>query len=117
MIKVTILDAQQLAQKQMGAQAMAAGARGANIESAVRNQVAKQLEKGFASKGVDVTVRRSGSRGLEIEVNDPKTAAWKQGILAWLVASIMPSTVDHTLAPTVENTLEESGIDAEVSVE
>jgi hypothetical protein len=29
----------------------------------------------------------------------------------------MPSTVDHTLAPTVENTLEESGIDAEVSVE
>ncbi|MFO8098053.1 MAG: hypothetical protein R6T83_00345 [Salinibacter sp.] len=117
MIKVTILDAQKLAQKQMGAQAMAAGARGANIESAVRNQVANHLEKGFASKGVEVTVRRSGSRGLEINIEDPKTAAWNQGLLAWLVASIMPSTVDHTLAPTVENTLKESGIEAEVSVE
>lgn len=117
MIKVTILDAQKLAQQQMGAQAMAAGARGANVESAVRNQVATQLEKGFGARGVDVTVTRSGSRGLEIEVNDPKTAAWNQGILAWLVASVMPSTVDHTLAPSVENTLEESGIKADVSVE
>jgi len=117
MIKVTILDAQKLAQQQMGAQAMAAGAMGANIESAVRNQMADQLEQGLAGQGVDATVTRSGSRGLEIEINNPKDAAWAQGFFPWLVASVMPSTVEHTIAPSVRETLEESGIDAEVSVE
>jgi len=118
MIKVMILDAQQLAQEQMGAHAMAGGTMsGANIESVVRDQMVDQLEHGFGEKGVRVTVERSGAQGLEIEIDNPKTAAWNHGLLAWLVASVVPSSIEHTLAPSVRETLEESGVEAEVSVE
>jgi len=90
MINVTILDAQKLAQDQMGAHAMAGGAMsGANIESIVRNQMVDQIEHGFAEKGVEVTVRRSGAQGMEIEIDNPRTAAWNYGLLAWLVASVV----------------------------
>jgi len=90
---------------------------GANIESIVRNQMVNQIEHGFAEKGVEVTVSKSGAQGLEIEIDDPRTAAWNYGLFAWLVASIVPSTIERTLAPSVRETLEESGVEAEVSVE
>lgn len=117
MIEVLILDAQELAQRQMGSQAMRAGAMsGANIESMVRNQMAKRLEKGLAQQGIDATVDTKGSQGLEITINNPSEAAWNQGFFAWLVAKVMPSSIEYTIAPSIRETLEENGIEGEVEV-
>lgn len=117
MIEVTILNAQELARQQMGAQAAQANLHGADIESAVRNQMADRLEKGFQSRGIDATVKTEGSRRLQITIEDATTAAWQQGYLAWLVAKVMPSSVEHNLAPEVRDRLKESGVEAEVEVE
>lgn len=116
MIEVTILNAQELARRQMGAQAAQANLRGADIESAVRNQMADRLEKGFKSRGIDATVETEGSRRLQITIEDATAAAWQQGYLPWLVAKVMPSSVEHNLAPEVRDRLEENGIEAEVEV-
>lgn len=116
MIEVTILNAQKLAQQQMGARAAQASAQGIDIESVVRNQMAKRLQQGFDSQGIDATVDTAGSRKLEITIEDATAAAWKQGYLAWLVAKVMPSSVEHNLAPEVRDRLEENGIEAEVEV-
>jgi uncharacterized lipoprotein YajG len=117
MIEVLILDAQELAQRQMGSQAMRAGAMGgANIESAVRNQMAKRLQKGLSDQGIDVTIDKSGSQGLEITINNPAEAAWNQGVIAWMVAKVMPSSIEYTIAPSIRDTLEENGIEGEVEV-
>ena len=87
MIEVLILDAQKLAQQQMGAQAMQSGAMaGMNIETAVRNQMKDRLQQGLASRGIQTTINSKGSQGLEITVDDPAKAAWNQGVMAWLVA-------------------------------
>lgn len=117
MIEVLILDAHELAQRQMGSQAMRAGAMGgANIESAVRNQMAKRLKKGLADQGIDATINTPGSQGLEITINNPAEAAWNQGVIAWLVAKVMPSSIEYTIAPSIRETLEENGIEGEVEV-
>lgn len=116
MIEVTILNAQELARQQMGAQAAQASARGADIESAVRNQMADRLQKGFDSQGIDATVETEGSRRLQITINDATAAAWKQGYMAWLVAKVVPSSIEYNLAPEVRDQLEENGIEAEVEV-
>jgi hypothetical protein len=117
MIEVLILDAQELAQRQMGSQAMRSGAMaGANIESAVRNQMADRLQKGLAGRGIDVTVNKKGSQGMEITIDDPAKAAWEQGVIAWLVAKVMPSSIEYSIAPSIRDTLEENGIEGEVEV-
>lgn len=117
MIEVTILNAQELARDQIGARAAQAGVLGgADIERTVRNQMADRMREQFANQGIDATVETDGSRRLEITINDAADAAWKQGILAWLVAKVMPSSVEHTFAPSVRDNLEESGIEAEVEV-
>lgn len=117
MIEVLIIDAQELAQRQMGSQAMRAGAlQGANIESAVRNQMAKRLKKGLEAQGIEVTIDTPGSQGLEITIENPAEAAWNQGFFAWLVAKVMPSSIEYTIAPSIRETLEENGIDGEVEV-
>ncbi len=117
MIEVLILDAHELAQQQMGSQAMRSGAMaGANIESAVRNQMADRLKKGLAGRGIDVTVKKKGSQGMEISIDDPAKAAWEQGVLAWLVAKVMPSSIEYSIAPSIRDTLEENGIEGEVEV-
>jgi len=108
---------QQLAQQQMGAQAMRSGAlAGANIETAVRNQMADRLKKGLADRGIEATVDTKGSQAIEITIDNPATAAWNQGVLAWLVAKVMPSSIEYTIAPSIRETLEESGIEGEVEV-
>lgn len=117
MIEVLILDAHELAQRQMGSQAMRAGAMaGANIESAVRNQMADRLKKGLGDRGIDVTIKKKGSQGLEITIDDAQKAAWNQGVMAWLVAKVMPSSIEYSIAPSIRDTLEENGIDGEVEV-
>lgn len=116
MIEVTILNAQELARRQMGARAAQAARGGADIESAVRNQMADHLEEGFQSRGIEATVETTGSRRLEISIDDATEAAWQQGYLAWLVAKVMPSSVEQNLAPEVRDQLEEQGIEAEVDV-
>lgn len=117
MIEVLILDAQQLAQRQMGAQAMQAGAMsGTNIETAVRNQMKDRLQEGLAERGIETTIEAKGSQGLEITVEDPAEAAWNRGVMAWLVAKVMPSSVEYSIAPSIRETLEESGIEGEVEV-
>ncbi|PSQ95841.1 MAG: hypothetical protein BRD55_09460 [Bacteroidetes bacterium SW_9_63_38] len=117
MIEVLILDAQELAQRQMGAQAMQAGAMGGtNIETAVRNQMKDQLRKGLAGRGIETTIASKGSQGLEITIDDPAKAAWNQGMMAWLVAKVMPSSIEYSIAPSIRETLEESGIEGEVEV-
>lgn len=117
MIEVLILDAHELAQRQMGAQAMRAGAMGgANIESAVRDQMADRLGKGLSNRGIDVTVDKKGSQALEITIDNPSEAAWNQGILAWLVAKVMPSSIEYSIAPSIRDTLDENGIEGEVDV-
>lgn len=117
MIEVTILNAQELARQQMGANAARASSMGgADIESAVRNQMADRLGKNFRSRGIEATVEREGSRKLQITIEDATKAAWEQGYLAWLVAKVMPSSVEHNLAPEVRDRLEENGIEAEVEV-
>ena len=117
MIEVLILDAQKLAQQQMGAQAMQSGAMaGMNIETAVRNQMKDRLQQGLASRGIQTTINSKGSQGLEITVDDPAKAAWNQGVMAWLVAKVMPSSIEYSIAPSIRETLEESGIEGEVEV-
>lgn len=117
MIEVLILDAQQLAQRQMGAQAMQAGAMaGTNIETAVRNQMKNRLQKGLADRGIKTTITSKGSQGLEITVDDPAKSAWNQSVMAWLVAKVMPSSIEYSIAPSIRETLEESGIEGEVEV-
>lgn len=117
MIEVLILDAHELAQRQMGSQAMRSGAMaGANIESAVRNQMADRLEKGLSERGIDVTIETKGSQGLEITIDDAQAAAWNQGVMAWLVAKVMPSSIEYSIAPSIRDTLEENGIEGEVEV-
>jgi len=116
MIEVTILSAQKLAQQQMGARAAQARAQGADIESAVRNQMADHLEKGFRSRGIKANVETKGARKMEITIEDATQAAWQQGYIAWLVAKFVPSTVEQNLAPEVRDRLEEQGIEAEVDV-
>lgn len=117
MIEVLILDAHELAQRQMGSQAMRAGAMaGANIESAVRDQMADRLEKGLADRGIEVTVDTKGSQAMEITIDNPAEAAWNQGILAWLVAKVMPSSIEYSIAPSIRDTLDENGIEGEVDV-
>lgn len=117
MIEVTILNAQKLAQQQMGARAAQASAQGVDIESAVRNQMADRLEDGFRSQGIDAIVETEGSRRLQITIEDATAAAWQQGYLAWLVAKVVPSSVEHNLAPEVRDQLQEHGVEAEVEVE
>lgn len=114
MIEVTILNAQELARRQMGARA--AQATGAGIESEVRNQMADHLADGFQSRGIEATVDTKGARKLEITIEDATKAAWQQGYIAWLVAKFVPSTVEQNLAPEVRDRLEEQGIEAEVDV-
>lgn len=117
MIEVTILNAQELARQQMGANAARASMMGgADIESAVRNQMADRLGKNFRSRGIDATVDTEGSRKLQITIEDATEAAWQQGYLAWLVAKLVPSSIEHNLAPEVRDRLNESGIEAEVEV-
>jgi len=116
MIEVTILNAQKLASRQMGPRAAQAAQAGADIESAVRNQMADHLEKGFRSRGIQATVETEGSRKLAITIEDATDAAWQQGYIAWLVAKVMPSSVEQNLAPEVRDRLEEQGIEAEVEV-
>jgi len=116
MIEVTILNAQELARRQMGARAAQAARGGADIESAVRNQMADHLEEGFKSRGIEATVETAGSRRMEISIDDATEAAWQQGYLAWLVAKVMPSSIEQNLAPEVRDQLEEQGIEAEVDV-
>lgn len=116
MIEVTILNAQKLANRQMGPRAAQAAQAGADIESAVRNQMADRLADGFQSRGIEATVETAGSRKLEITVEDATKAAWQQGYIAWLVAKFVPSTVEQNLAPEVRDQLEEQGIEAEVDV-
>lgn len=116
MIEVTILNAQELARRQMGARAAQAAGAGADIESAVRNQMADHLEKGFRSRGIKANVDTKGARKLEITIEDATQAAWQQGYIAWLVAKFVPSTVEQNLAPEVRDRLEEQGIEAEVDV-
>jgi len=117
MLEVIILDAHQLAQQQMGSQAMRSGAlAGANIETAVRNQMADRLAKGFADRGIEITVNKKGSQALEITLDDPAKAAWNQGVLAWMAAKVMPSSIEYSIAPSIRETLEEHGIDGEVEV-
>lgn len=117
MIEVLILDAQKLAQREMGAQAMQAGAMsGTNIESEVRNQMQARLQKGLSERGIETTIKKKGSQGLEISVDDPARAAWNRGVMAWLVAKVMPSSVEYSIAPSIRETLEESGIEGEVEV-
>ncbi len=117
MIEVTILNAQELARQQLGARAArAGGVGGADIESAVRDQMANHLQDGLGRQGIDATVETAGSRRLEITIDDAATAAWNQGVIAWLVAKVMPSSIEYTIAPSVRDTLEENGIDAEVEV-
>ncbi len=117
MIEVLILDAQKLAQKQMGAQAMRAGAMsGANIETAVRNQMADRLRKGLGNRGIEATINTKGSQAMEITIDNPAEAAWKQGIIAWMAAKVMPSSIEYSIAPSIRETLKESGIEGEVEV-
>ena len=116
MIEVTILNAQELARQQMGARAAQAARGGADIESAVRNQMADRLEKGFRDRGIKAHVDTKGARKLEITIEDATEAAWQQGYLAWLVAKFIPSTVEQNLAPEVRDRLKEQGIEAEVDV-
>jgi hypothetical protein len=116
MIEVTILNAQELARRQMGARAAQAAGAGADIESAVRNQMADHLADGFQSRGIEATVDTKGARKLEITIEDATEAAWQQGYIAWLVAKFVPSTVEQNLAPEVRDRLEEQGIEAEVDV-
>jgi len=116
MIEVTILNAQELARRQMGARAAQASGAGVDIESAVRNQMADHLENGFRSRGIHANVATKGARKLEITIEDATEAAWQQGYLAWLVAKFVPSTVEQNLAPEVRNRLEEQGIEADVDV-
>mgnify|MGYP000005134927 FL=1 len=116
MIEVTIFNAQELARRQMGARAAQAAQAGADIESAVRNQMADHLEKGFRSRGIKAHVDTKGARKLEITIEDATEAAWQQGYIAWLVAKVLPSTVEQNLAPEVRDRLDEQGIDAEVEV-
>lgn len=117
MIEVTILNAQELARRQMGARAAQASMRGgADIESAVRNQMAGRLEENFQSRGIEATVETEGSRRLQITIDDATAAAWQQGYLAWLVAKVVPSSIEHNLAPEVRDRLNDNGIEAEVEV-
>jgi hypothetical protein len=117
MIEVLILDAHELAQKQMGAQAMRSGAMaGANIETAVRNQMADRLEKGLANRGIKATIKKKGSQGMEITIDNPAEAAWEQGYIAWMAAKVMPSSIEYSIAPSIRETLKESGIEGEVEV-
>ena len=116
MIEVTIYNAQELARRQMGARAAQAAGAGADIESAVRNQMADHLADGFQSRGIEATVDTKGARKLEITIDDASKAAWQQGYIAWLVAKFVPSTVEQNLAPEVRDQLEEQGIEAEVEV-
>jgi hypothetical protein len=116
MIEVTILNAQELARRQMGARAAQAASAGADIESAVRNQMADHLQKGFRSRGIKALVETKGARKLEITIEDATEAAWQQGYIAWLVAKFVPSSVEQNLAPEVRDRLEEQGIDAQVDV-
>jgi hypothetical protein len=53
---------------------------------------------------------------MEISIDDATEAAWQQGYLAWLVAKVMPSSIEQNLAPEVRDQLEEQGIEAEVDV-
>ncbi|PSQ72103.1 MAG: hypothetical protein BRD26_02955 [Bacteroidetes bacterium QH_1_64_81] len=96
MIEVTIFNAQKLASRQMGPRAAQAAQAGADIESAVRNQMADRLEENFRSRGIKANVDTKGARKL--------------------VAKFVPSTVEQNLAPEVRDRLEEQGIDAEVDV-
>jgi len=116
MIEVTILNAQKLASRQMGPRAAQAAQAGADIESAVRNQMADRLEENFRNRGIKANVGTKGARKLEITIEDATEAAWQQGYVAWLVAKFVPSTVEQNLAPEVRDRLEEQGIDAEVDV-
>lgn len=117
MIEVTILNAQQLASQQLGARAArAGGVGGADIESAVRDQMADHLRDGLGRQGFEASVDTSGSRKLEITIDDAAKAAWNQGVIAWLVAKVMPSSIEYTIAPSVRETLEDNGIEAEVEV-
>ena len=117
MIEVIILDGHELAQKQMGSQAMRSGAlAGANIETAVRNQMADRLQKGFAQRGIETTIETKGSRAMEITIDNPAKAAWNQGVIAWMVAKVMPSSIEYSIAPSIRETLEEQGIEGEVEV-
>jgi hypothetical protein len=36
--------------------------------------------------------------------------------MAWLVAKVMPSFVEYSIAPSIRETLKESGIEGEVDV-
>jgi len=117
MIKVTILDAQKLAQQQVGSHMAAGSLGGANIESMVRDQVADHLRDSMSSRGIHVTIETKGSQGIEITVDDATQAAWNQSIFAWMLAKVMPSSVEHSIAPSVSDQLEEQGIEAEVDVE
>jgi hypothetical protein len=78
--------------------------------------MADHLEDGFQSRGIQATVDTEGSRSLEITIEDATEAAWQQGYIAWLVAKVMPSSVEQNLAPEVRDRLEEQGIEAEVDV-
>jgi hypothetical protein len=78
--------------------------------------MADHLEDGFRSRGIKAVVETKGARKLEITVEDATEAAWQQGYTTWLVAKLIPSTVEKNLAPEVRDRLEEQGIDAEVEL-
>jgi hypothetical protein len=118
MIDVTIYDAQQMAQKQGVSFAGASGGfQGPDPAQRVRDQFAKNIQKNFDSNDVDATVSRSGSRKLTIEIEDATRAAWTQGIIPWLMAKFIPSSIEHRIANDLRDQLEDNGVRAEVSVQ
>jgi hypothetical protein len=118
MIEVTILSAEAVAQRHTGGGPMQGGGRAAGmVERKMRDAMAKQIQGRLESSDIDATVSRTGSRGLEIEIKDATQAAWQQGIMAWLAAKVVPSSVEHRLASTFRDQFEENGVQAEVNVE
>jgi hypothetical protein len=91
--------------------------KGGVIERQVRDNMAKEIGKQLASRGIEAEVDTSGSRKLEIDITNPAEAAWMQGYFAWAIAKVMPSIVDQRLASGLRDQLEEQRIDADVEVE
>jgi hypothetical protein len=118
MITITILNAKEAARRQGGGRAAATGhMKGGVIERQVRDNMAKEIGKQLASRGIEAEVDTSGSRKLEIDITNPAEAAWMQGYFAWAIAKVMPSIVDQRLASGLRDQLEEQRIDADVEVE
>ena len=118
MINLTIYDVNQMAQNQGVSFAGGSGGfQGPDPAQRVRDQFAKNIQKNFDARGIDATVSRSGSRKLTIEIDDATEAAWTQGVIPWLLAKFIPSSIEHRIGDNLREQLEEQGVRAEVEVE